>query len=146
MTWKQLLASGRVKAHQTSKQEIDSLREVVARDLADAAIARLSDDRRFATAYNAALQLSKIAIACSGYRVTGQGHHQTSFEALELAMGSSVSMLASYFETCRRKRNSVEYDVANVISKTEADELLKKATQFSGQVAAWIALNHPQLQ
>jgi hypothetical protein len=36
---------------------------------ADAAIPALSEDRRFATAYNAALQTAKMAIACAGYRV-----------------------------------------------------------------------------
>jgi hypothetical protein len=41
----------------------------VGRDLADAAIPGLSEDRRFATAYNAALQTGKMAIACAGYRI-----------------------------------------------------------------------------
>jgi hypothetical protein len=42
------------------------LRAVIARDLEDAAIQEHSDDRRFATAYNAALQAAKMAILCSG--------------------------------------------------------------------------------
>jgi hypothetical protein len=29
-------------------------------------------DRRFATAYNAVLQLAKMVIACAGYRVAGR--------------------------------------------------------------------------
>ena len=37
-------------------QELSDIRRLVARDLADAAIPALSEDRRFATAYNAALQ------------------------------------------------------------------------------------------
>jgi hypothetical protein len=41
---------------------------LIARDLADAAIVGPSADRRFATAYNAALQSGTIAIAGSGYR------------------------------------------------------------------------------
>jgi len=68
-SWQQWLAKGDVKTHQTSKQEVDNLRALIARDLADAAISGLSADRRFATAYNAALQTGTIAIACSGYRV-----------------------------------------------------------------------------
>lgn len=62
----------------------------------------LSADRRFATAYNAALQLAKMTIACKGYRVTGPGHHQTTLEALELVMGAAIQDLAAYFETCGR--------------------------------------------
>ena len=79
VSWQQWLAKGDVKTHQTSKQEIDNLRALITRDLADAAVVALSADRRFATAYNAALQTAKMVIACAGYRVTGLGHHQTTF-------------------------------------------------------------------
>jgi hypothetical protein len=72
-------------------KEINDLRSVVTRDLTDASIEALSPDRRFATAYNAVLQITKMVLACVGYRVIGVGHHQTTFEALELAMGTSIS-------------------------------------------------------
>jgi hypothetical protein len=39
------------------------MRALIARDLADASLAGLSADRRFATAYNAALQAANMAIA-----------------------------------------------------------------------------------
>ena len=61
MSWKKLQAEGKVRAHKASKKELDELRAVIARDLEDAAIQELSDDRRFATAYKAALQASKMA-------------------------------------------------------------------------------------
>jgi hypothetical protein len=69
MSWKQLLAARKVHTHQTSIQELDELRAVIRGDLSDATIPALSEDRRFATAYNAALQTAKMAIACDGYRV-----------------------------------------------------------------------------
>ncbi len=145
MTWQQLLSLNRVRTHRTSKQELDDLRTVIERDLHDAAVPGLSADRSFATAYNAALQTAKMAIACAGYRVVGQGHHQLSFEAAELAVGTSVSVLMAYFELCRRKRNMLDYDVANVVSITEATELLQKAREFKREVEAWIAAHHPGL-
>jgi hypothetical protein len=118
---------------------------VIERDLHDAGISGLSADRSFATAYNAALQTAKMAIACAGYRVVGQGHHQASFEAVELAVGTSVSALVAYFELCRRKRNMLDYDVANVVSNTEATELLRKAREFKREVENWIAAHYPGL-
>ena len=81
MTWQQLLTTHRVQRHTTSRHELDGLQAVVARDLNDAKVPGLSTDRQFATAYNAVLQLAKMAIACAGYRVVGQGHHRTMFEA-----------------------------------------------------------------
>ena len=124
--------------------ELDGLRSVIERDLADAAIPGLSADRCFATAYNAALQASKMAIACAGYRVTGAGAHQASFEAVQLAMGPGIGNLAAYFETCRRKRNILDYDVAHVTSDAEAADVLQKADEFRREVEAWIAKHHPQ--
>jgi uncharacterized protein (UPF0332 family) len=142
MSWQSLLQAQRVKSHRTSRQELDDLRNVVERDLQDAAVSALSADRRFATAYNAALQSAKMVIACAGYRVVGQGHHLTTLEAVELAMGSSVSALVTYFDTCRRKRNQVDYDRANAATETEAEELLAKAEEFRELVEKWILKHH----
>ena len=106
MSWQTLLESGRVKRHTTSAEEISDLPEIVERDLKDAHVEMISADRRFATAYNAVLQLAKMVIACSGYRVSGLGHHQTTFDALELALGPAIAKMSAYFDTCRRKTKS----------------------------------------
>jgi hypothetical protein len=91
MTWHDLLNAQKIRVHRTSSLEIYGLRTVVERDLADSKIHELSHDRRFATAYNAVLQLTKTVTACEGYRVAGLGHRQTTFQALELTLGSSVT-------------------------------------------------------
>ncbi len=143
MSWKQLSARGEVKAHQTSKQELDNIRSLIARDLADASLPGLSADRRFATAYNAALQASKICIACSGYRVTAKaGHHAVTFEGARLAIGTKISVFTDYFDTCRRKRNVIDYDNSSVATETEAEELLQKAIRFNTLVEKWVAVNY----
>jgi hypothetical protein len=105
----------------------------------------LSDDRRFATAYNAVLQLAKMAIACAGYRVTGTAHHLTTFQALPLAMNAGVKPLAIYFDLCRRKRNALDYELAYVATEVEASEILEKAREFRHLVEAWIATEYPTL-
>lgn len=140
------MADRKVRTHTTSLQEINDLRGVVARDLADAAITDLSADRRFATAYNAALQIAKMVIACAGYRITGLGHHQTTFEAVELAMGPSIAPLVAYFDACRRKRNMVDYDMANVATETETEEIVTETKNFRRLAEAWIAANYSHLQ
>src|SRR5258706_13419043 len=99
MSWKKLLAESKVHAHKTSKKELDDLRALIVRDLEDAAIQELSDDRRFATAYNAALQAAKMAIACAGYRLAGTpGHHRLTFGAAALALGRSSSLPPNFFD------------------------------------------------
>lgn len=51
-----------------------------------------------------------------------------------------------YFEICRRKRNLVDYDAANVASETEAAELLRRVEEFAAHVEAWITQRHPHLK
>jgi hypothetical protein len=84
-----------------------------------------------------------MAIGCAGYRVAGAGHHQTTFEALEIALGPGIAPSANYFDVCRRKRNLLDYDCANVATETEAEELLRQADQFRQVIEAWIAQHHP---
>jgi uncharacterized protein (UPF0332 family) len=146
MSWKQLLAQHKVHLHRTSNGELDQLRALIDRDLNDAALSGLSADRRFATAYNAALQTAKMAIACAGYRVASiPGHHRLHFEAARIALGSSADCFLDYFETSRRKRNVIDYDYAFVTTETEAEEILTEANAFSAFVEHWISLKHPPL-
>jgi uncharacterized protein (UPF0332 family) len=147
VTWTSLLANKEAQKHKTSKKELDNMRALIARDLADAAIAGLSSDRRFATAYNAALQAANMAIACAGYRIVSKvGHHRVSFESVKLVLGKPADKYADYFETCRRKRNTIDYTFSNVATQTEAKEILAKASQFYGEVEDWLAKNHPSLK
>ena len=147
MTWTQWLADGKVKRHQTSKKELDSVRALIARDLSDASIQRLSADRRFATAYNAALQTAKMAILCAGYRVSaGAAHHKTSLECMRVAIGKPAEPYADYFDRCRRKRNVIDYDDAYVATETEAQEIVAKVQEFLDFVERWIEKVHPPLK
>jgi len=90
------LAGKDVQHHRTSKKELDEMRALVARDLADASIDGLSADRKYATAYNAALQAANMAIACAGYRVTAKtGHHKITFYCANLALGAGANTVLS---------------------------------------------------
>lgn len=141
------MGSHDVQRHRTSKEELNDVRALVARDLADATVAGLSADRRFATAYNAALLAANMAIACAGYRVTAKtGHHKISFDSVKLALGAGADKYADYFETCRRKRNVIDYTRSHVATDTEAKEIVEKATEFYEVVERWIGSKFPNLK
>lgn len=108
------------------------------RNLKDAAVAGLSADNRFGLAYEAAMLLAKMAIASAGYRVRGFGGHYTTFEALELALADHTANFAAYFDRCRRKRNTLSYDAAGVVTDTEASEILVQAKAFRVAVDTWL--------
>jgi len=147
MTWTKLLASKEVQKHRTSKSELSNMRALITRDLADARVKGLSADRRFATAYNGALQTANMAIACAGHRVTSRiGHHKISLDCARLALGQGADTYTAYFEACRRKRNTIDYTHSSVATETEAKEILDKATEFYDLVEAWITRHHPALK
>ena len=141
------MASRDVQRHRTSKKELDDIRALIARDLADAGVTAVSADRRFATAYNAALLTAHMVIACAGYRVTAKtGHHKVALGAITLTLSANASKYAVYFERCRRKRNVIDYTRSHVATETEAQEILEKATEFHGFVEAWIDSNVSNLR
>ena len=147
MTWTKLLANHDVQRHQTSKKELDDMRALVARDLADSNVAGLSADRRFATAYNAALPVANMALACGGCRVTAKtGHHKVTLDSVKLAVGNTVDKYADYFERCRRKRNVIDYTRSRVAADSEAKETVQQATDFYEFVEAWIDTSFPNLR
>jgi allantoicase len=147
VTWTSLLANKEAQKHKTSKKELDNMRALIARDLADASLAGLSADRRFATAYNAALQAANMAIACAGYRIVSKvGHHRVSLESTKLVLGEAAHKYADYFETRRRKRNTIDYTFSNVATETEAKEIIVQATEFYNQVEDWITKTYPSLK
>src|SRR5881396_4357678 len=123
MGWKKLLDDGRAEPRTTSADELMALRAVVERNVADARVDVISPDTRFGCAYEAALILATAAIACSGYRVKGLGHHRTTFEALSFALPGRESLEdARYFDRCRRIRNEFSYEAAGVVDVREVEE------------------------
>jgi len=147
VTWTKLLANKDAQKHKTSKRELDNMRALIARDLADADLGGLSADRKFATAYNAALQAANMAIACAGYRIVSKvGHHRVSLETTKLVLDKPAHKYADYFEACRRKRNTIDYTFSNVATDTESKEIVVQAAEFYNEVENWIAKNHPALK
>jgi uncharacterized protein (UPF0332 family) len=140
-----LLREKRIRPHRTNPAEIAGLFAVVERDLADAAIEALSADRRFATAYNAALQAATAMMYAEGYRTAGTSHHRTTFEFLKAISRIKFGDLADYLDDCRRKRNRADYVGVGYTSDTEARCILVEAQKFAEIAWAWIQERHPEL-
>ena len=63
-----------------------------------------------------------------------------------VCVGAGADNTADYFETCRRKRNVIDYTRSHVATETEATEIVKKATEFDGFVEGWIESKFPNLK
>jgi hypothetical protein len=144
MSLQQWAENGWLRPHQTSTQEITDLLAIVARDLADTA-GNISADWRFGIAYNAALKLCVIPLHASGYRPEKTLQHYRTIAALPEILGDQWKDAADYLETCRRKRNIVEYDRAGVVTEQDASELAAFCEELRQEVLAWLNMNHPHL-
>jgi uncharacterized protein (UPF0332 family) len=131
MKYDELLKSGRIRKQRISQAEIDRALERAKRDLKTAQKVMAGDwDWGFAVAYNAVLQASRAYMFAKGYRPTGAEGHKSTFAFMRLAMGRQYDDLITYFDRVRNKRNQAIYDVAGLITETEARNLFKQATDF----------------
>jgi hypothetical protein len=144
-TLAKLQTENRVKAEPATKAELDQLREVVKRNLADAKAADVSPDGRFGFSYSAARTLATMVIRAAGYRVTSKmGGHYYTFLALE-ASDAAFDTQAAAFDDAREKRNDFSDEDAGVVTDSEAEALLNEVTQFQQDAEAWIAKKDPSL-
>lgn len=136
--------NGWLVAHKSAKQEIADLLGIVARDLKDSQAKDVSDDWRFAIAYNAALQAATAALAAAGYRASRESHHYRVIHSLELTVGKDSKFIRT-FDAFRRKRNVSNYDIGGGISHREVEEMLGIAQNLQLDVERWIRTNHASL-
>lgn len=141
MSFADWVNNGWLVAHKSSKQEISNLLGIVARDLKDSEAKDVSDDWRFAIAYNAALQ---AATAAAGFRASRDNHHYRVIQSLELTVGKDGKFIRP-FDAFRKKRNISNYDIGGGISHREVEEMIGIARTLQQDVEQWIRANHATL-
>jgi uncharacterized protein (UPF0332 family) len=131
MRFDELLRSGKIKRQRISRDEVLRAMERTERDLRTARKIMASDwDWGFAVACNAVLQASRACMFALGYRPASTEGHKNVFAFMSAGLGKEYEELIAYFDRMRGKRNQAIYDVAGLISETEAKALFEKATWF----------------
>jgi hypothetical protein len=144
MSLQQWVDNGWLRPHQTSPREIEDLLAIVKRDLADAQ-GDISADWRFGIAYNASLKLCTILLYASGYSPQKNLQHYRTLQALPEILGPERKADAEYLDSCRIKRNVVEYDYVGGATKRDAEELISFTHEFRQSVIAWLQQNYIEL-
>jgi hypothetical protein len=145
MSLKQWADNGWLKPHKTSREEIANLLAIVERDLADAANESISPDSRFGIAYNAALKLCTILLSAAGYRADKARHHYLTIQAMPLILGRDRANDAQYLDTCRNKRNIVEYHYVGNVTVRDVEELIDFVKELKGIVHDCLNQTRPDL-
>ena len=143
MAWTDLLHDKRVSQLPTSKGEIDNLRSIVCRNLANVAVPGLAADIRFILAYDVARTLSLMIVLAEGYR---PALHRRPLQYVSRP-GSGrpcIRYLVRTFQRLPMIRNESEYELAGGVSDTDAEQLLEAVRQFAA-AESWIAARHPHL-
>lgn len=118
----------------SSKKEIKELLKIVERDINDSKASEVSYDWQFGIAYNAALKLATILVRSAGYRVKGQAHHMNTIALIPEFLGKDKKEYSDYLDTCRRKRNTVEYDSIGGATREDVLELRDFVAEFQSHV------------
>ena len=127
----ELLRSRRIRREEISRLEVNQALQRAARDLRTARRIMSEDwDWGFAVAYNAVLQASRAYMFAQGYRPASAEGHKNAFAFMRIAMGRHHEETITYFDRMRSKRNQAIYEVAGLITETEARNLLGKAEEF----------------
>lgn len=145
MTLKQWSENGWLRTHKTSPQEISNLLAIVERDIKDASQAEISADWSFGIAYNAALKLCTVLLYVQGFKAERSLQHYRTIQALPLILGSERKNDADYLDSCRTKRNIVEYDYVGGATRDNALELIEFVKDLKGDVESWLEKNYPEL-
>ena len=94
-------------------------------------------------AYDAMLQAGIALVFFYGYRPKVKGFHKTVVESAEAIIGASYSSIIKEFDQMRKNRHEIIYDVG-IVSDTEADESIKTAENFIGEIKNYINKHNPQ--
>lgn len=144
MSLQDWLAEGRLKSHTTSNSELRQIFAVYQRDMTDAQMEELSDDRRFATAYNAALMIARAALAASGYQTDGAGNHYWTIQSLTFTLKLDTRTI-NKFNKFRQKRNIADYEMIGMVSERDVTEVLALAQELKSSLTEWLEIYHPGL-
>ena len=136
--------NGWLRAHNTSRQEIRDLLDVVERDLNDSEAGGLSPDWRMNIAYNAALQAATAALAASSFRASREQHHYRVIRSLRETLRIDVKAIHT-FDAFRKKRNITGYERIGLVSDADAEAMRALAVRLRDDVIAWLEKDHPEL-
>ena len=139
MPYDRLIKLGSIKPYSAGQNEIQQLLKVASRDLR-ASERNLDEDPDWAysMAYNAVLQACRGLMLSEGYRSRGGEQHATVVEFIREMLGSSYENQVNLFDQMRRKRHRVIYEVAGLVSKSEAQQAVSFAKEFVAEISTLI--------
>jgi uncharacterized protein (UPF0332 family) len=141
------LAKGLLKKQRPNPKAAVQLVKRARKDLRTAqANLEIDVEVAYTIAYLAMLRVGRALLLIKGFRPADGYQHKTVVEFITCYLGDEFKSIAVYFDRMRRKRNRFTYEVDASISKTEAQNALRVATEFVDLLGKRIKEEHPQAQ
>lgn len=91
------------------------------------------------------MKLCTILVYAEGFRPERTLQHYRTIQALPIILGEKRKVDADYLDSCRSKRNTVEYDSVGAATGNDARELIEFVKELKTSVLAWLKEKHPEL-
>jgi len=143
---KELITDRKIKPGKFSFIQVQARLNLAYRDLKAAEDSlKSSSDWDYNIAYNAMLQAGRTLMFQKGFRpIAGEGGHWVVIEFLKIELGGKFKSILDFMDEMRKKRNRATYDMAGLISDTEARESVKIAKDFVLKITKIIDKLNPQ--
>ncbi|MFH1286003.1 MAG: HEPN domain-containing protein [Candidatus Micrarchaeota archaeon] len=136
MSLEKLLEEGVIEAIEPTRELVENALSAAEKDLATARTVLETDnfDWTLAIAYNAMLQAGRALVFSEGYRATGVEAHKTVVRFCAEKLVRESGFLVKLFDKMRVRRHRVIYEERGTVSKSEAEDAVRKAEEFVGVV------------
>ena len=115
------------------------------RHIADAKVAAISAETRFASAYTAVRMLADVGLNANGYRTltSRPGHHQTAKQTLPTTLDVKTEVVR-ILDGLRKQRHATEYS-GDLIPESAVRECLTQAENLLAITLRWLEKNNRDL-
>jgi uncharacterized protein (UPF0332 family) len=135
----------KLKPQRVDWGQIDRFLQSAEKKLASAhKILAFDEEACLQQAYEAMLKASLGFMFSHGFRARSQpGHHIAIIDFVQAHIDKKHAGLLTVFDRLRRKRNMALYDDAGFVSRHEAEQAIKAASDYLGLIRADITARQP---
>ncbi len=131
MAWKRLLENGKVQEKSVSASEVEIVLNKAQRTLRSAVhLLKEDEESAYQLAYEAMLIGGRALMFSYGLKSRSVGAHKITVEFCELSLGKEHQLFVEKLDRARKKRHYLMYGIGQIISSTEANNLIQTAKNF----------------
>ncbi|MFH1665233.1 MAG: HEPN domain-containing protein [Candidatus Omnitrophota bacterium] len=131
MIWKKLLDEGKIQTKSVSRAEVEAVLAKAQKTLRSAGhLLEEDEESAYQLAYEAMLIGGRALMFSCGLKPRSVGAHKITVEFCEIFLGEKYKLFIEKLDRARKKRHYLMYGIGQIISSTEAGNLIETAGEF----------------